>query len=158
MYGFILLLLMNLYFQSLCCLECSVWSLNYCDRWWLLFAQLDFWVIVDVHILWCTWGCSSWMWTGIRGDVRNPLSDVTPNSVLGGANSLSPRSNSLRGFRSRGKRIRSSQNRIRVTSLRGFLTSPRIPVHIQLLHPQVHHRMWTSTISEWKSIVVIFLI
>ena len=25
--------------------------------------------IVDVHILWCTWGCSSWMWTGIRGDV-----------------------------------------------------------------------------------------
>ena len=69
--------------------------------------------IVDVHILWCTWGCSSWMWTGIRGDVRNPLSDVTPNSVLGGANSLSPGSNSLRGFRSRGKRIRSSQNRIR---------------------------------------------
>ena len=58
-------------------------------------------------------GCSSWMWTGIRGDVRNPLSDVTLNSVLGGANSLSPRFNSLRGFRSRGKRIRSSQNRIR---------------------------------------------
>ena len=32
--------------------------------------------IVDDDILWCTWGCSSWMWTGIRGDVRNPLSDV----------------------------------------------------------------------------------
>ena len=36
-----------------------------------------------------------------------------PNFVLGRANSLSPRYNSLRGFRSRGKRIRSSQNKIR---------------------------------------------
>ena len=53
------------------------------------------------------------MWTGIRGDVRNPLSDVTPNSVLGGANSLSPRSKTPKRIRSRGKRIRSSQNRIR---------------------------------------------
>ena len=34
--------------------------------------------IVDDDILCCTWGCSRWMWTGIRGDVRNPLSDVTP--------------------------------------------------------------------------------
>ena len=36
-----------------------------------------------------------------------------------------------------------------VTSLRGFLTSPRIPVHVQLLHPQVHHRMASSTISRF---------
>ena len=28
-----------------------------------------------------------------------------------------------------------------MTSLRGFLTSSQIPVHIQLLHPQVHHRI-----------------
>ena len=33
-----------------------------------------------------------------------------------------------------------------MTSLRGFLTSPRIPVHVQLLHPQVHHRTASSTI------------
>ena len=37
-----------------------------------------------------------------------------------------------------------------VTSLMGFLTSPRIPVHVQLLHPQVHHRMASSTISPRK--------
>ena len=69
--------------------------------------------IVDDAVLWCTWGCSSWTWTGIRGDVRNPLSDVISNSILGGANSVSPRYNSLMGFRSWGDRIRSSQNGIR---------------------------------------------
>ena len=69
--------------------------------------------IVDDAVLWCTWGCSSWTWTGIRGDVRNPLSDIVSNSIMGGANSFSPRYNSLWGFRSWGDRIRSSQNGIR---------------------------------------------
>ena len=41
--------------------------------------------------LWCTWGCSSWTWTGIWDDVRNPPSDVISNSVLGRSNSVSPK-------------------------------------------------------------------
>ena len=32
------------------------------------------------EILWCTWGCSSWMWTGIWDDFRNLLSDVISDS------------------------------------------------------------------------------
>ena len=54
-------------------LEFLTWNCDY-ER---LKSLLD---IVDVHILWCTWWCSSWMWTGIRGDVTQGISDVTPNS------------------------------------------------------------------------------
>ena len=37
-----------------------------------------------------------------------------------------------------------------MTSLRGFLTSSQIPVHVQLLHPQVHHR-YSKGLYYWAS-------
>ena len=35
-----------------------------------------------------------------------------------------------------------------MTSPRGFVKSPRILVYVQLLHPKVHHRTASSTISS----------
>ena len=32
------------------------------------------------EVLWCTWGCRSWMWTGIWDDVTQMISDVISDS------------------------------------------------------------------------------
>ena len=58
------------------------------------------------------------LWGAVVGrepefEVTSQIRDVISNFVLGGANSVSLRYNSLRGFRSWGDRIRSSQNEIR---------------------------------------------
>ena len=81
-------------------------------------------------------GCSSWTWTGIWDDVRNPLSDVISNSVLGRSNSVFPRYNYLRVFYQRKTEFDLLKTEFEMTSLRGFLTSSQIPVHVQLLHPR----------------------
>ena len=40
------------------------------------------------------------------------------------------------------------RTKFEMTSLRGFVKSPRILVYVQLLHPKVHHRTASSTISS----------
>ena len=98
--------------------------------------------------LWFTWGCSSWTWTGIWDDVRNPLSDVISNSVLGRSNSVFPRYNFLKVFYLGKTEFDLPKTEFEMTSLRGFLTSSQIPVHVQLLHPQVDHRFSKGLYQE----------
>ena len=81
-------------------------------------------------------GCSSWTWTGIWDDVRNPLSDAISNSVLGRSNSVFPWHNSLRVFCQGKTEFDLPKTEFEMASLRGFLTSSEILVHVQLLHPR----------------------
>ena len=81
-------------------------------------------------------GCSSWTWTGIWDDVRNPLSDFISNSVLRRSNLVFPRHNSLRVFYLGKTEFDLPKTEFEMKSLRGFLTSSQIPVHVQLLHPR----------------------
>ena len=67
-------------------------------------------------------GCISKMWTEIWDDVRNPLSDVISDSVFA-------RYSSLWVFWL-------AKTESEMTSLRGFLTSSQISVHILLLYPK----------------------
>ena len=92
-------------------------------------------------ILWCTWGCSSWMWTEIWDDVRNPLSDVISDSVFRRSNLVFASQKILIELYLMKTEFDLLKTESEMTSLRGFLTSSQILVHIQLLHPQVHHRI-----------------
>ena len=47
----------------------SPWRVSIIEGWYNPF-----------EILWCTWGCSSWMWTGIWDDVTQRISDVISDS------------------------------------------------------------------------------
>ena len=81
-------------------------------------------------------GCRSWTWTRIWDDVRNPLSDVISNSVLGRSNSVFPKYNSLRVFYPGKTEFDLPKTEFEMTSLWGFLTTSQILVHVQLLHPR----------------------
>ena len=80
-------------------------------------------------IIWCTWGCSSWMWTEIWDDVWNPLSDVISDSVFASQKTLRKLYLAKTEFD-----LRKTESEM--TSLRGFQTSSQISVHIQLLQPR----------------------
>ena len=86
-------------------------------------------------------GCSSRMWTEIWDDVRNPLSDVISDSVFRRSNSVFASQKTLR-------ELYLAKTESKMTSLRGFLTSSQISVHILLLHPKCSTGSRKSNITE----------
>ena len=103
-------------------------------------------------------GCSSWTWTGICDDARNPLSDVISNSVLGRSNSVFARYISLRVFCLAKTEFDLHKTEFEMTSLRGFLASSQITVYVQLLHPQVHHRFSKGFYKICNKMFILFVI